>query len=120
MHRTAIVTLGAAIALAGCSSGGTGMNNAPIPSDVRRVSANVISAEEISRQSFGNAYQAIVSLRPAWEHLNVYLDDKPYGAFDKLQEIPANTIKEIRMVSRDQARVRWDLNAQAAILVLRK
>ena len=120
MSRNAFVALGTVIASAGCASGGTGMVNTPIPAEVRRSSANLITAEEISRQAFGNAMQAILSLRPNWQHLNAWVDDKPFGMFDRLQEIPVSTIKEIRMVTRDEARVRWNQDAQAGILVVRK
>ena len=120
MSRNAFVTLGTMIGFAACASGGTGMVNTPIPAEARRSSANVITSEEISRQAFQNALQAVLSLRPNWQHLNAWVDDKPFGMFDKLQEIPVSTIKEIRMVSRDEARVRWNQDAQAGILVLRK
>ena len=120
MHRSAFVTLGTVVGLAGCASGGTGLVNTPIPAEARRASANVISADEISRQAFQNAMQAVLALRPNWDHLNAYVDDKPFGMFDRLQEIPVSAVKEIRMVSRDEARVRWGQDAQAAILVLRK
>ena len=120
MPRNAFVTLGTVIGFAACASGGTGMVNTPIPAEARRSSANLITADEISRQAFQNAMQAVVSLRPNWQHLNAWVDDKPFGMFDRLQEIPVSAIKEIRFVTRDEARVRWNQDAQAGILVLRK
>jgi len=113
-----VVALGAVLMLAGCASGGTGLVSDPALT--RRTSTNVIAADEIARQAFKTAGQAVVALRPNWEHVNVYLDNKPFGRFEKLEEILSDSVKEIRMLSRQEARVRFGTDAQQCILVTRK
>jgi hypothetical protein len=116
--RKSILAL-AAFLLTACASGGggTGMTSAPIDADVRRVSANLITAEEIAAQTFNNAWQAIISLRPTWPKIPAYVGNARI-AFDRLQEIPVATVKEIRLLSREQARVRFGPDAQQTILVV--
>ena len=123
MRHPALVALGAAIVLGGCASGGkggTGTTEAPSAARKPATSSMIISAEELASQPFQNAMQAVMTLRPTWERLNVYIDEQPIVMFTALQDIPINTVQEIRMISREQARTRWGINAQAAILVTRK
>ena len=117
--RKATIVLAAM--LTGCASGGggTGMTAAPISAEERRVSANLITAEEIAAQSFQNAWQAIISLRPTWPKIPAYVGNGRI-AFERLQEIPVAEVKEIRLLSREQARVRFGPDAQQTILVVRK
>ena len=116
--RPAILVL--VLLLNGCASGGgTGMTSEPVSAETRRVSANVISAEEISAQSFQNAWQAIISLRPTWPKIPAYVNNGRI-AFERLQEVPVATVKEIRLLSREQARVRFGPEAQQTILVVTK
>ena len=113
--------LALAVMLMGCASGGggTGMTSAPVNAEVRRVNANVITAEEIAAQSFQNAWQAIISLRPTWPKIPAFVGNGRI-AFERLQEVPVATVKEIRLLSREQARVRFGPDAQQTILVVNK
>jgi hypothetical protein len=121
MRHPVLVALGTAMVLGGCASGSKGGSAAPAPSAARRpTSTMIISAEELASQPFQNALQAVMTLRPTWDHLNIYIDEQPVKFFNALQDIPIDTVKEIRMISREQARARWGIEAQAAILVTRK
>lgn len=107
-----------ALALYGCASGGgTGVTSERLGGEARAVSANVISAEEIAAQNFQNAWQAIISLRPTWPKVPAYVKNGRM-AFERLQEVPVATVKEIRLLSREQARVRFGPDAQQTILVV--
>jgi hypothetical protein len=117
--RLAILFISAAVF--GCAScgGGTGMTSERLGGEARAVSANVISAEEIAAQSFDNAWQAVISLRPTWPRIPVFVKNGRI-AFERLQEVPVSTVKEIRLLSREQARVRFGPDAQQTILVVTK
>lgn len=106
--------------LTGCASGGgTGMTSERLGGESRQVSANLITAEEIAAQSFQNAWQAIISLRPTWPKISAYVGNSRIS-FERLQEVPVTTVKEIRLLSREQARVRFGPEAQQTILVVNK
>lgn len=85
--------------------------------EVRQVNANLITSEEIAAQTFTNAWQAIISLRPTWPKIPAYVGNGRM-AFERLQEVPVATVKEIRLLSREQARVRFGPDAQQTILVV--
>lgn len=109
--------LAAAITACASSGGSTGMTGERISTQQRQVSANVITAAEIKAQSFKNAWQAIISLRPAWPQIGAYVDQRRMQ-FERLQEVPADSVKEIRLLSREQARVRFGPEAQQTIHVV--
>src|SRR4026208_2241633 len=117
--RPATVVLAAFIV--GCASGGggTGMTSERVTGETRQVSANLITAQEIAAQNFQNAWQAIISLRPTWPKIPAYVNNGRI-AFERLQEIPVTSVKEIRLLSREQARVRFGPDAQQTILVVNK
>lgn len=115
MRLTALVIVIALWACAG--SGGTGMTSERLGGQARAVSANLITAEEIAAQSFQNAWQAILSLRPAWPKINAYVNNTRYS-FENLQNVPVAGVKEIRLLSIEQARVRFGPEAQQTILVV--
>jgi hypothetical protein len=118
--RQTIVLL--AFVLAGCASsggGGTGMTSERQGGAARQVNANLITAEEINAQSFTNAWQAIISLRPTWPKIPAYVNNARI-AFERLQETPIQSVKEIRLLSLEQARVRFGPEAQQTILVVTK
>ncbi len=119
MRKT--LTALAAFLLTACASGGggTGLTGERLGSEARAVSANVIAAEEISAQSFQNAWQAIMALRPTWPKIGAHVGNaRTQIAFERLQEVPVGTVKEIRLLSREQARVRFGPEAQQTILVV--
>ena len=119
MRHTILVVV--AVMLAGCASsgGGTGLTSEPLSGQARQVSANVITAEEIAAQTFQNAWQAVIALRPTWPKIPAYVGNARI-AFERLQEVPVATVKEIRLLSREQARVRFGPDAQQTILVVNK
>ena len=114
-----LATMVLALLLYGCASsgGGTGMTSAPLGGQARATNANVITAEEIAAQSFQNAWQAVISLRPAWPKIPAFVRNGRM-AFERLQEVPIADVKEIRLLSREQARVRFGPDAQQTILVV--
>ena len=87
--------------------------------EVRQGSANVIIEPEIRAQSFMNVWQAIISLRPTWPRIAAHVRNGRM-AFERLQEIPVEGVREIRLLSREQARVRFGPEAQQTILVVMK
>ena len=112
----------AGLAATACSSAGTattGMTGDRLAGEARAQSANVITAEEIGRQSFSNAWQAILSLRPNWPKVDAYVNSRR-SSLENLQDVPIATVREIRLLSREQARVRFGPEAQQAILVVTK
>lgn len=113
-----------AVIVSGCASSGavatTGLSGEPLAGEARQVSANVITEAEIARHSFENAWQAILSLRPTWPRIGAYVDRRRVPQWENLQEVPIGTVKEIRLLSREQARVRFGPEAQQAILVVTK
>lgn len=121
MLRAVFATLVAAVIVACTSSGGTstGMTGERLSGQARQMSANVITAAEIQAQSFKNAWQAILSLRPNWPRIDAVVNTKRLQ-YEMLQDIPVDTIKEIRLLSREQARVRFGPEAQQLILVITK
>lgn len=113
-----------AVAVSACASSGntasTGLSGDPLTGEARQVSANVITEAEIARHSFENAWQAILSLRPTWPRIGAYVNMRRVPQWENLQEVPIGTVKEIRLLSREQARVRFGPEAQAAIQVVTK
>jgi hypothetical protein len=109
------------VMLTGCASGGggTGLTSAPLSGEARQVNANLITAQEIAAQSFQNAWQAVIALRPTWPKIPAYVNNGRI-AFERLQEVPVATVKEIRLLSREQARVRFGPDAQQTILIVNK
>ena len=100
-------------------SGSTGMTSEGISSLARQGSTNVITADEIKAQSFQNAWQAVISLRPSWPQVPAFVRNGRMS-FERLQEVRIEDVKEIRMLSREQARVRFGPDAQQTILVVTK
>jgi len=115
-----LASLVIALFLTACASGGsTGMTSEGISGTARQGSTNVISAEEIKAQTFQNAWQAVISLRPSWPQVPAFVRNARIS-FERLQEIRIEDVKEIRMLSREQARVRFGPDAQQTILVVTK
>ena len=116
-----LATLVIALSLTACASGGgsTGMTSEGISGTARQGSTNVITADEIKAQTFQNAWQAVISLRPSWQQVPAFVRNSRIS-FERLQEIRIEDVKEIRMLSREQARVRFGPDAQQTILVVTK
>jgi hypothetical protein len=115
MRRTLLIL---AFALHGCASGGgTGMTSERLGGEARAVGANLITATEIAAQDFQNAWQAIISLRPSWPKVPAYVNNRRIQ-FEYLQDVPVASVREIRLLSLEQARVRFGPEAQPTILVV--
>jgi len=118
LTAVAVATLAASCSSAGTAS--TGMSGTRLTGEARAANANLITAEEISRQSFKNAWQAILSLRPNWpKQISAYVNQRRTNV-ENLQDIPIESVAEIRLLSREQARVRFGPEAQQAIQVVTK
>ncbi len=120
MLRRALASIMTAAALAACASGGKGSSASPATASAPSYRANVITAEEISAHQLASALDAVLELRPQWDRVPVYMNGRRWGAFEKLQEIPAGTVKEIHLYSREEARVRFGQDTQESILVVLK
>ena len=109
------------VGLSACASGGggTGMTSDRLSGEARQVSTYVISEQEIKAQTFSNAWQAVISLRPTWPKVPAYVKNGRM-AFERLQEVPIATVKEIQYLTRDRARVRFGPDAQETIVVVLK
>ncbi len=116
-----ILPIAVFVVAAACASSGssTGMTSDRMQGEVRQGSANVIIEPEIRAQSFMNVWQAIISLRPTWPRIAAHVRNGRM-AFERLQEIPVEGVREIRLLSREQARVRFGPEAQQTILVVMK
>jgi hypothetical protein len=119
MRRTILVLTAVLSGCASSSGGSTGRTGAELGREQRAVSANVITAEEMASHTFDNAWQAIISLRPNWPQIPAFVGNGRIQ-FERLQEVKVATIKEIRLLSREQARVRFGPDAQQTILVVAK
>jgi hypothetical protein len=129
MRYGPLVTLSAVLVFAGCAGGGAGGASGTAPPTRR---TNVITADEIASKAFKSAGEAVLVLRPHWDRsqnpsggtelyqMTVYVNDRIFGMFATMNDIPADQVQEIRMVMRDEARVRWGPNAQQAIAVTLK
>lgn len=95
-------------------------------------STNQLSAEEITRSGFSDAYSAIQTMRPQWlvvrgqtslgartrETIKVYLDGNRLGTVDNLRQIATNSIERMQRLDGIEASNRYGLDHGAgAILV---
>ena len=121
MQRLVLVFVLVVVVAACASSGGTstGITGERLSGEARAMSANVITAAEIQAQSFKNAWQAILSLRPNWPKIDGYVNSRRIQ-YERFQDIPADSVREIRLLSREQARVRFGPEAQQVIHVITK
>lgn len=116
----ALVLVALLVGLAACkSTGGTGLTGERLAPQVREASANVITEAEIKAQSFKNAWQAIIALRPTWPKIDGYVNRRRMQ-YERFQEVPADSVREIRLLSREQARVQFGPEAQQLIHVITK
>lgn len=117
-----MIATAALLALGACASSGgsgTGLTSDVGRREALRVNPNVISQQEIAAQSFSNAWQAVRALRPTWPAIPAYVKNARI-AFERLEEVPIAEVMEIRLLTREQARVRFGPEAQQTILVVSK
>lgn len=86
-----------------------------------RSSPNVITADEISKASVQNAFEAVYKLRPTMlgrptmasanaqsrGEIVVYIDNTRYGPVDNLRQIPASSIALVRYFSASESQMKW-------------
>lgn len=102
-------------------------------------SGEVITAQELSTVSAGNAYQAIQRLRPQFlrdrnstslgtpngsavsdrgEAIAVYVDNSRMGSVDALQQIDIKEIQEIRRLSASEAMQRYGSRQMGTVIAV--
>ena len=132
MRYVVVVSLASAFLAGGCA--GSKAASAPPgtqPPPAPRMDTNIITSAELEGTTFDNVATAIMVLRPQWakydvarvttgEPTLVYNEREMIGNFERLKEIKVSEVKELRFVTRDQARVRYGPNAQQGIVVVRK
>ena len=120
---------GAAASTPGTASTPSTRASAPAPA---RSSRSVLTADEILKTGATNAFQAIQKARPSWlntrptndarggalyEGLAVYVDGVRYE--ERLDQLPATSIKEIRFLDGREATTRFGTNhGGGALLIL--
>jgi hypothetical protein len=96
-----------------------------------RTNTNILSAAELEGTTFDNVATAVIILRPQWakydvgrvstgEPTLVYDERRLIGSFERLKDYQVKDVKELRWLSRDEARVRYGPNAQAGIMFVKK
>ena len=107
---------------ASCASSGSRPTNAP------RRDRSVISQEEIDETKAGDAYAVVRAARPAWllqrvvgssrQSVTVYVEGNRAGGVTVLQQYNAMQIRELRLLSGEEATTRFGTgNGAGAILV---
>lgn len=107
--------------LAACSSAPTGTS--------AQGDRRLLTAAQISATGYEDAYKVVENLRPNWlkqgdamslgslGEVRVYLDGDQLGGPDRLRDIPAKTIEEMRWLSVMEATTRG-LNRNAAVIMV--
>jgi hypothetical protein len=132
MRHIAVLAATMVLVAGGCAS----KNSAAAPPGTQpppapRMDTNIITAAELEGTNFDNVATAVVVLRPQWTKYDVgrvtsvqptlvYNEKELIGSFERLKEIKVSEVKELRWLTRDQARVRYGPNAQAGIMMVRK
>lgn len=105
------------------------------PTASARRSENLITADELSKSTAQNVYQAVQILRPGWlrarartsmgsggaaaEGLWVYMGSTRYGGIDALQQLPLSGIVEIRYLDPSEATNRFGTGHTFGAIVIR-
>jgi Prokaryotic membrane lipoprotein lipid attachment site len=123
--RRLLWALGITVTLAGCaSSSSTSTTSGGVSTSAARTTiprrANVISQEEIAAGQFASAGDIVIQLRPNWSKDPVYLDNKLFGNFSRLNDIEASKVKEIHLLSEAEAQIRWGTDVHETIWVVSK
>lgn len=128
LHPIRLLVLSLALAsAASCSSSRSSSTTSTAP---RKVSPNMLSAEDIAGTGAANVYDAIQRLRPQWltsarirrggsgDELQVYLDATRYGSLTTLRSLSIGGVQEVRYFSAAEATNRWGTgHTGGAILV---
>jgi hypothetical protein len=101
------------------------------PGDPTSSSRNVLTADEMLRAGFPDAFTTVQSLRPNWlrthgttsfsrnaSSIKVYLDDSLLGGPESLRSITMRSISTIRYLDGLQASERWGLDHSMGAIVV--
>jgi len=88
--------------------------------------SNLLTTAQIDASGLPNAYELVSRLRRAWLRndpvtggpVTVYMDDREIGGAEKLREIPAVTIAELRLVRNEEAIMRWSPSIRGSVIVV--
>jgi len=86
----------------------------------------LLTTAQIDASGLPNAYELVSRLRRAWLRndpvtggpVTVYMDDREIGGAEKLREIPAVTIAELRLVRNEEAIMRWSPSIKGSVIVV--
>lgn len=120
MTRRVSVIFAFALLTAACASSGTPGAGAD---DAER---NRLTTEQIEAANLPNAYELVSRLRRAWlrddpltaRPVVVYMDDRELGGAERLREIPAVTVAELRYVTNEEAVMRWSAGVEGSVIVV--
>lgn len=120
IRRILAVLVFALLAGACASAGGAGGSAA------RNAKSDVLTLAEIQESGLPNAYELVSRLRRPWLRndpvtggpVTVYMDDQEIGGAEKLRDIPAVTIAELRLVSNEEALLRWSNDIPGRVIVV--
>jgi hypothetical protein len=118
--RTVVPVL-LALAAAACASA---------PGDSVRTDTRVLSAEEMERSGYTEAFSAVQALRPQWlrlrgsttftgtEGVKVYLDSSLMGGPEQLRTVSVHSIAMLRYLDGREATNRWGLDHGMGAIVI--
>ena len=99
--------------------------------DAAPSSRNTLTAEEMLRAGYPDAFMTVQSLRPSWlrargttsfsrtaSSIKVYLDDSLLGGPESLRSITMRSISTIRYLDGLQASERWGLDHSMGAIVV--
>ncbi len=134
MRRSPVPLLTAVALVAGCASGrptGSGAAaGAPAPATSVAPQAKsdpaVLTQEEITAANLPDGYELVNRLRRPWlrrdatngGEVSVYVDQQPYGAVEKLRDIPAVEIAEMRYYGHVDAMRRWGGDVPGGVILV--
>lgn len=133
MLRSALPVAAACTALLGCATGQPSASSpAGAPSTTVAPAAasdqSVLTQSEIDAARLPDGYELVNRLRRPWlrrdatngGEVSVYVDQQPFGAAEKLRDLPAVEIAEMRYYGHLDAVRRWGDVPGAVILVTRR
>ena len=121
MRRTRFLSLLAVVILgSACASSGQPDQSRP------RRDSNLITADELSGLTVGNAYEAVRRLRPAWLQARgrsplpvVYRNDTRWGGDpSSLESIRIDSVSEMRFLSASDATTRYGTGFTGGVILV--
>lgn len=129
----AIPTVVTAATLCACAGGrgGSAAPRAPEPSPAGSVSAakadpSRLTSDDIAAANLPNAYELVNRLRRPWLRRDavtggdvaVYMDDQRLGGAEKLRDIPAVEVGELRFLPNLEAVRRWGSEVTGSVILV--